>query len=102
MVNIIAAKAGEIAQGGRKIVEVSGREIVLFNLGNKYYAIENICPHQAGPVGEGEISEGDVVACPLHEWRFNIKTGQSPDFSGIAVKTFPVRVENGNVILAMD
>ncbi len=102
MAEAVVAKVGEIAQGGRKIVEVEGREIALFNLGNKYYAFENICPHQAGPVGEGEISDGDTIACPLHEWRFNIKTGLSPDFQGIAVKTFQVRVENENIILVVD
>ncbi len=96
------AKIGEIKQGERKIVNIDGTLIALFNLGDKYYAIENVCPHQAGPVGEGEISNGDIITCPLHEWMFNIKTGVSSDFPGISVKTFPVKVDGNEIKVVVD
>ena len=102
MQEVTVAKVGEIKQGERKIVNVNGEIIAVFNIADKYYAIENVCPHQGGPVGEGELRDGDTVACPLHEWTFNIKTGASPEFPGIRVKTFPVKIEGGEVKVVID
>ena len=82
---------------GGKLVEVSGQKIAMFILGSKYYAIENACPHRAGPLAEGLVA-GDEVICPWHGSRFNIKTGAvltPPARQG--VKSFPVRVAGNDV-----
>ncbi len=102
MQEVTIAKVGELKQGERKIVNIDGTPIALFNLGDKYYAIENVCPHQGGPVGEGELRDGDTVACPLHEWTFNVKTGASPEFPGICVKTFQVKVDGNEIKVVVD
>ena len=82
---------------GGKLVEVGGQKIAVFNMGGKYYAIENTCPHRGGPLAEGMVA-GDEVICPWHGSRFNIKTGAfltPPARQG--VKSFPVRVAENDV-----
>ncbi|PYU31116.1 MAG: hypothetical protein DMG28_16285 [Acidobacteria bacterium] len=68
-----------------------------FNSGGRLYAIENICPHRGGPLGEGKI-EDDEVICPWHGSRFNLKTGavlEPPARQG--VKSFAVQVTADDV-----
>lgn len=82
---------------GGKLVEANGQTIALFVVDGKYYAIENSCTHVGGPLAEGEL-EGDVVTCPWHGSRFNVKTGAvlaPPAPRG--VKSFPVRVTGNDV-----
>jgi len=93
----VASKAELDELEGGKLVEVGGRAIAIFNLGGRYYAIDNVCPHRGGPLSEGTIA-GDDVICPWHGARFSIKTGAvlgPPAMQG--VKSFPVRV-TGEVV----
>lgn len=53
---------------------VSGKEYCIINQKGKIYAIDNICPHQGASLGLGDI-KGNEIICPLHQWRFNFKTG---------------------------
>src|SRR5574341_1074991 len=69
------ARIDEIAPGEVKMVEVEGKKIAIFNLGGDYYAIDDACPHVRGLLSEGEV-EGEVVTCPWHGSKFNIKTGE--------------------------
>ena len=93
-------KAGllsEIPPGGAKLLEIQGKEIALFNAQGALYALDNSCPHAAGPLAEGSV-EGDEVECPWHGARFNLKTGVSlTAVSPEGVQTYSVRV-NGNDI----
>lgn len=91
------ARTDEIARGKAKMVEVEGRKIALFNLEGSW-AIDDTCPHRGGPLSEGEV-EREVVTCPWHGSRFNIKTGEvliSPAIEG--VKSYEVQVE-GSIIM---
>ncbi len=88
------AGASEISPGKSKVVKFLGQSVALFNTQGDVHAIDNTCPHQGGPLGEGTL-EGDVVTCPWHAWRYNIKTGcpvLTPN-----VRTFQVR-KNGETI----
>lgn len=98
---IVIAKANEIRPGKSKVVEVGGRSIAIFNLEGRYYAIENVCPHRAGPVGEGEL-EGEIVTCPWHGWQFDIRTGVSPHNPAAKVNIYPVVVEAGELKLSIE
>ena len=69
----VATKA-EIADQSAKLVEIGDKRIALFNLGGRFYALDDTCPHAEGPLSEGSI-EGEDVECPWHGSRFNIKTG---------------------------
>lgn len=91
------APEGEIRQGHCKLVDVDDEMIAVYNLGGRYYAIEDLCTHDGGELASGEI-EGDEVICPRHGARFCIRTGQAltpPAYED--VHCFPVRVENGIV-----
>ncbi len=76
MANLIeVAKTNEIIPGEGKLIEVEGHEIALFNCDGSYYAIDNTCTHQGGPLCEGDL-EGDKVICPWHGAEFDVKTGK--------------------------
>lgn len=78
----------------RKVIELEGISIILFNLEGEYFAIRNQCTHQDFPLAHGIIEDGMIV-CPLHGAKFSIRTGEvkaPPAFEGVA--TYEVRVEN--------
>jgi nitrite reductase/ring-hydroxylating ferredoxin subunit len=70
-----AASTNEIAPGQARLVIVKGREIVLFNIEGEFFALQNACTHEEGPLAEGEVS-GHEVTCPWHGARFDI-TGEA-------------------------
>src|SRR6266513_2000932 len=72
---IKVAEVSDIPPGTAKVVEVQNVEVALFNLEGQIYALDNMCQHAGGPLGEGKIKE-DVVICPWHGYRYHIKTGQ--------------------------
>lgn len=91
-----AATVGEIPEGEGKPITVAGKTIALFNIGGEYFAIDDMCPHRGGSLGRGTV-EGEWVFCPLHAWKFNLKTGLMPMAGGVA--SYPVRVENGDILV---
>ena len=95
-----AIRKSDIPEGGAATVEIAGCEIAIFHLRAGIYAIENRCLHQGGPLAEGTI-EGCEVICPWHAWRYNIKTGRNDFDPGIRVRSFPVKVEAGEVYVGI-
>ena len=83
------------AREGR-LVEIANRQVAIFNLGDRFLAVENRCPHRGGPLADGIVSGSNVV-CPLHAWKFDLATGASVNHpeSNLCLTTFPVRVEDG-------
>jgi 3-phenylpropionate/trans-cinnamate dioxygenase ferredoxin subunit len=69
------ASVSEIPPGGRKLVEVEGRPIAVFNTGGEFYAIDDVCTHDGGPLAEGELC-GSEIQCPRHGARFDVRTGK--------------------------
>jgi len=70
------ASVSEFADPGREIVEVEDRLVALFHVGGKFYAIDDVCTHDGGPLGEGEL-DGFAVACPRHGAKFDIRDGRA-------------------------
>ena len=111
MARQVVAAAREIEPGGRKLVEVAGRAIVVFNIAGEFFALANRCPHKAGELCKGKISgfisspepgvyeishEGEVIRCPWHGWEFHIRTGKSwCDPRTMNARAFEVKVEKG-------
>lgn len=92
---VSVARAGELAPGQWKNVDVDGAQVAVFNFDGRYYAIEDVCTHDGGQLTGGSI-EGAEIICPRHGARFCIKTGAAltaPAYEATA--TFPVRIENG-------
>lgn len=93
------ARTDEIAPGEKKTVEVDGIEVVIVNLDGDFYAIEDVCTHDGGPLGEGEL-EGCQIICPRHGARFDVRTGQAltlPAFE--PAPTYEVKIEDGDVLV---
>lgn len=89
------ARLDEIAEGKIKVVEAFGRRIALCNYGGAVYAIDDICTHDSGPLGEGELI-GNEIECPRHGARFDIKSGRATCLPAIRpVRTYPVQVKDG-------
>ena len=109
MAEHVVATLGEIPPGGRKIAEVEGRSIGVFNLDGRFFALLNRCPHQGGPLCLGQRSGllqarvpgeysytrvGEIVRCPWHGWEFDLKTGRSWfDPVRTRVRSYRVRVQ---------
>jgi nitrite reductase (NADH) small subunit len=86
-----------------RAVRIGEREIALFNLGDSFLATDNRCPHQGGPLCDGIVT-GTSVVCPLHAWKVNLGDGavERPAHAREhCVATYPVRVEDGIVLIAL-
>lgn len=95
------ATADEIKPGERLIVELGRHWVAIFNVDGSYYAIEDLCPHDEGPVAEGKL-DGCVIECPRHGATFDIRTGKvlSPP-ALVDVPHYQVRVEGNDVQIAV-
>ena len=94
------ASVSQVAPGTGMVATVNDKEVAVFNLDGTFYAIDNICKHRGGPLGEGEL-EGDTVTCPWHAWQYNVKTGACMTKEGITVDKYEVCVEDGEVKIAV-
>lgn len=93
---VTIGQVSEINEGEGKVVNINGKEIALFNVEGTFYAIDNACKHRGGHLGEGML-EGNIVTCPWHHWKFNVRTGVSPVNPQIKVDTYEVKVEGDKV-----
>lgn len=96
MAFVRVASVDDLKDGEGKEIEANGKKIALFKIDGEFFAIDNTCPHHGGPLGEGSL-EDDVVTCPWHGWRFNVKTGVSPVVPTAKVKTYEVKIEGDGV-----
>ena len=98
------ASVGDIPAGGKKVVQVDGIEVALFNVDDEqYYAVEDVCTHDGGPLAEGEVVDTYEIECPRHGARFDMRTGEAlcmPAFEPI--ETYEVVIEEGNINLVVD
>ncbi|MBX9700189.1 MAG: Rieske (2Fe-2S) protein [Acetobacteraceae bacterium] len=111
----VVAAVAEIPAGGRKLVAVKGRPIVIFNIDGDFYGLMNRCPHQGADLCAGEVTPlisadrpgeyrmdrpGEIIRCPWHGWEFDIRTGQSwCDPARIRTRQYPVEVANGAALV---
>jgi nitrite reductase/ring-hydroxylating ferredoxin subunit len=93
---IKVAEVSDLNPGEGKTVVAGERELALFNVAGTFYAIDNVCPHRGGPMGEA-LLEGHEAICPWHGWRFNVTTGFSPVVKTAKVDTFEVVVEGNDI-----
>jgi 3-phenylpropionate/trans-cinnamate dioxygenase ferredoxin subunit len=89
----------EIPPGEKRVVDVDGILVVVANLGGQFHAIEDVCTHDGGPLGEGRLENGQII-CPRHGARFDVRTGAAltlPAFEPAPIHE--VRVINGDVLV---
>jgi 3-phenylpropionate/trans-cinnamate dioxygenase ferredoxin component len=93
------ASTNEIPVGRLKLVDVNGDRVAVANVDGSFYAFADECTHDGGPLSEGEL-EGEIVTCPWHFSRFNVRTGEiveSPAEDVVVV--YEVKVEGGAVMV---
>jgi 3-phenylpropionate/trans-cinnamate dioxygenase ferredoxin component len=94
-------KVSEVPRGGAEVFDVEERKIAVYQLEDGFYAIDDICTHDGGPLAQGDV-DGDQVVCPRHGARFSIKTGAALTFPAITpVDTYPVRVEGEDLLVGL-
>ena len=115
MARYIVATVNEVKPGDRKIVEVAGRSLGIFNIQGEFFALRNRCPHQGGPLCDGRLAgfltasvpgeyqysrQGEILRCPWHGWEFDVRTGQSWfDPTRTRVRRYDAKVESGAVLV---
>jgi 3-phenylpropionate/trans-cinnamate dioxygenase ferredoxin subunit len=92
MATHVVARVADLPPGSRRIVEVEGRSIGVFNVDGTFHALRNVCPHQGAPLCLGSVQgtaapsrpgeyrwvrEGEILRCPWHGWEFDLTTGRS-------------------------
>jgi 3-phenylpropionate/trans-cinnamate dioxygenase ferredoxin subunit len=99
---IKVARRDDLTPGGKILTEIDGRPIALFHVGESFYAIDDVCTHDGGPLAEGDL-EGYEIRCPRHGARFNVRTGKAlclPAFEPVATHAVEVRGDEIWVALA--
>ena len=96
------ARCEDIPLREGRSVRLGGHDVAIFNLGDRFLAIDNRCPHKGGPLSEGIVSGGSVV-CPLHTSKVDLETGEAarPGAALGCVGTFRVRVESGILLVEL-
>jgi nitrite reductase (NADH) small subunit len=95
---IKVAEVGELLPGQGKLVQVDGEEVALFNVNGAYHAMGAVCPHEGGPLHEGEV-EGETIICPWHGYDFHVKTGACSPDPELRVRTYVVKTEGNDVCI---
>lgn len=89
----------DLVEGDAVVEDVDGTQVAVIRHDDDVYALENVCPHQGGPLGEGRVEDG-CVFCPWHGWGFDVETGEH--LQGLATaNTLPVTVEDGEVYVSV-
>ena len=100
MARVRVGSASDVPVGEGRVIDTAGRAIALFNVGGRYYAIDNTCAHRGGPLGEGDL-DGAVVACPWHGWRWDVTSGGNANNPALKVDCFAVTVEQGEIFVEL-
>ena len=115
MAKHVIAPLSDFPAGTRKLVEVRGRPIVVFNIKGEFFALGNRCPHQGGSLFQGQLDgliessepgsytysrHGEIIRCPWHGWEFDVRTGKSRcEPERIRARQFPVSVAPGATLV---
>jgi nitrite reductase (NADH) small subunit len=98
---IRVASVTEVPPGTGKEVVAGGRMVALFNVAGTFHAIDGVCPHQGGPLGQGTL-EGNVLTCPWHGWQFDVTTGRHLLNTQVCQPRLEVGVEGDDVFVVID
>jgi 3-phenylpropionate/trans-cinnamate dioxygenase ferredoxin subunit len=91
------ARTDELAPGTAKVVEAGGKRLALCNTGEGFYAIDDMCTHDRGPLDQGTLI-GNRIECPRHGAQFDVTTGRAVVLPAVRpVRTYPTRVEDGEI-----
>ena len=114
MTRHIVARTSEIPPGGNKVVDIDGRDIVVFHVNGEFFALLNRCPHAGAPLDKAACVArltspepgvyqrsrvGELLRCAWHGWEFDMRNGQSWfDPKRVKIRTYPVVIEDGETL----
>ena len=99
---VTLGKASEVAPGAMKSFSVNGKRILVANVAGTFFATQDICTHDNGTLSDGELVDGEIE-CPRHGGRFDPKTCAVITFPPMfPIKTFPIKVEAGNILVSVE
>ena len=118
MAAYVVGPASEIPPGSKRVVQVRGIEIGVFNVHGTFYALPNRCTHQWGPLCTGALAgtvearaetawrptlvrEGQIIVCPWHSLEFDVTTGQCLAHPRVKLRQYPVQVEDGQITIVL-
>jgi 3-phenylpropionate/trans-cinnamate dioxygenase ferredoxin subunit len=88
------AEVHDLANGERMFIELGDEYLVIFNIGGDFYAIADLCSHDGGPLGDGEVDDHAVI-CPRHGARFDLHNGEALTFPAVEdIAAYPIRVQD--------
>lgn len=91
------APVSELPNGERLFVEVGGKALVIFNIAGQFFAIGDICSHDDGPLGDGDL-EGFNIVCPRHGGEFDVQTGKAVQMPAVVdIPAYPVKIVDGMI-----
>jgi nitrite reductase (NADH) small subunit len=93
-----AARKEDVPPGKIYEFQVGGQAIAIANVSGKFHAINSVCAHEGGPLGEGEL-DGTVVTCPWHAWQYDVTTGKVVQNSTVGVDCYPVEVRGDDLFV---
>lgn len=93
---------GNVPPREGRTVNIGGRQLAVFNLGDRVVVLDNRCPHKGGPLADGIVA-GDSVVCPLHGWKINLQTGSvgRPAGTDACVRSYPTRIDGGIIVVGV-
>jgi 3-phenylpropionate/trans-cinnamate dioxygenase ferredoxin subunit len=95
------APVSELPNGERLFVDLGDKPVVVFNVAGQYFAIGDICTHDDGPLGDGDL-EGFNVVCPRHGAEFDIRTGQAVQMPAVVdIPAYPVVIRDGTICIGI-
>ena len=95
---VLAAKKGDVPPGSICEVQVEGKAVALANVDGQFHAIDGVCIHRGGPLGDG-VLEGAVVTCTWHGWQYDVRTGRVGQNPTAGVNCFPVEVRGEEIFV---
>jgi nitrite reductase (NADH) small subunit len=88
----------ELPPGTVRELQVEGKAIAVANVGGKFYAIDNLCLHRGGPLGQGPL-HGNLVSCPWHGWQYDVTSGKVLENPAINVDCYPTEVRGQDLFV---
>lgn len=87
--------------GEAREFELNGKMICVANTGDTYAAMDNVCVHRGGPLGQGMV-DGNKIICPWHGWMFDVTTGASAHNTSVRVHVYPMKIEGEEVFVSLE
>ena len=99
---IPVCKVSDLPEGGKTIVEVEDRVVALFHVGGRFFALDDLCTHDGGPLADGQL-EGFVIVCPRHGAKFDIRDGRVLSMPATSdTVAHEVKVEGDDVLIKLN